>query len=57
VAQVLVRALGFDVKKQDVIRMVHDVDPHNAGAVNYDQFIDMSKEYDSLLTLHHPVAQ
>jgi hypothetical protein len=37
------RALGFDVKKPDVIKMVHDVDPNNAGSVDYEQFLEISK--------------
>jgi len=37
------RALGFDVKKPEVVRMVHDVDPNNAGAVDYDLFQEISK--------------
>lgn len=59
------RALGFDVKKPEVIKMVHgmlitlkvsrkiiffipfyptktDVDPSNAGSVDYDQFLEIS---------------
>jgi Ca2+-binding EF-hand superfamily protein len=37
------RALGFDVKKPEVVKMVHDVDPTNAGAVDYLQFLEISK--------------
>ena len=36
------RALGFDVKKPDIIKLVHDVDPNNSGAVDYDQFLEIS---------------
>ncbi|CAM9599827.1 unnamed protein product, partial [Heterosigma akashiwo] len=32
--KVLIRALGFPVKKQEVLKMVHDVDPHNDGFVD-----------------------
>jgi centrin-3 len=41
--QVLMRALGFDVKKPEVVKMVHDVDPANSGAVDYLQFLEISK--------------
>lgn len=39
--KVLMRALGFDVKKADIIKMVHDVDPSNAGNVDYEQFLEI----------------
>ena len=38
------RALGFDVKKADVIKIVHDVDPNNNGQVDYDQFLEIMAE-------------
>ena len=41
--KVLMRALGFQVKKPEVVKMVHEVDPHNEGIVNFDQFMDISK--------------
>lgn len=39
--KVLMRALGFDVKKPDIIKLVHDVDPNNSGAVDYEQFLEI----------------
>mmetsp|Transcript_12246 Transcript_12246/g.13185 ORF Transcript_12246/g.13185 Transcript_12246/m.13185 type:complete len:163 (-) Transcript_12246:154-642(-) len=42
--KVLMRALGFDVKKPEVIKMVHDVDPSNTGTVDYDQFLEIMAE-------------
>ena len=39
--QVLMRALGFDVKKADVIKIVHDIDPSNEGTVVYEQFLEI----------------
>jgi len=39
--KVLMRALGFEVKKPDIIKMVHEVDPTNAGTVDYDQFLEI----------------
>lgn len=38
------RALGFDVKKSDVIKLVHDIDPDNSGAVDYEQFLEIMGE-------------
>lgn len=37
------RALGFDVKKPDIVKMVHDIDPNNTGSVNYQQFLEISE--------------
>eukprot|EP01038_Epipyxis_sp_PR26KG_P007543 gene7543-10278_t len=42
--KVLMRALGFDVKKPEVIKMVHDVDPNNVGSVDYEQFLEIMAE-------------
>lgn len=42
--KVLMRALGFDVKKADVIKIVHDVDPNNEGTVVYEQFLEIMGE-------------
>jgi Ca2+-binding EF-hand superfamily protein len=36
------RALGFDVKKPEVVKLVHDVDPNNVGTVDYAQFLEIS---------------
>ncbi len=49
--KVLMRALGFDVKKPDVIKLVHDVDPNNSGSIDYDQFLEISKCLALLLLL------
>ena len=42
--KVLMRALGFQVKKTEVIKFVHGIDPHNDGCVNYDQYMDIMTE-------------
>ena len=47
--KVLMRALGFDVKKADVIKLVHDVDPNNEGTVVYEQFLEIMVSYIILL--------
>mmetsp|Transcript_15258 Transcript_15258/g.35796 ORF Transcript_15258/g.35796 Transcript_15258/m.35796 type:complete len:160 (+) Transcript_15258:100-579(+) len=39
--KVLMRALGFDVKKAEVVKYVHDVDPHNGGFVTFDQYLSL----------------
>jgi centrin-3 len=41
--KVLMRALGFDVKKLDVIKLVYEADNNNNGVINFDLFIDISK--------------
>lgn len=45
--KVLMRALGFQVKKRDVVAFVHTADPSNdTGTVNFNQFMDiMSDRY------------
>jgi Ca2+-binding EF-hand superfamily protein len=37
----LIRALGFPIKKGEVVRLVHDVDPSNEGFVTVSQLIDV----------------
>ena len=41
--KVLMRALGFDVKKNDVLKLVHEADNTNNGNVNFDLFIEISE--------------
>lgn len=41
--KVLMRALGFDVKKNDVLKLVHEADNNNNGNIKFDLFIDISK--------------
>lgn len=41
--QVLMRALGFNVKKQEVVKLAHEVDPTNNGTINYEGFLEISK--------------
>lgn len=42
--KVLMQALGFQVKKQQVVAMVKEVDPQNEGMVSFEQFLDMMTE-------------
>ena len=37
------RALGFDVRRGDVVKLVHEIDPHNTGLVSFDQFFEISE--------------
>lgn len=40
--KVSMRALGFDVKKEEVKRIMQEVDIENTGFVNFDQFLSIS---------------
>jgi Ca2+-binding EF-hand superfamily protein len=35
------RALGFQVKKADVRKMISEVDKDDSGAIDFDEFIEM----------------
>lgn len=37
------RALGFNVKKPEVVKLAHDVDPHNNGTIEYESFLEISE--------------
>mmetsp|Transcript_33913 Transcript_33913/g.43572 ORF Transcript_33913/g.43572 Transcript_33913/m.43572 type:complete len:172 (+) Transcript_33913:69-584(+) len=39
--KVLIRALGFPVKKQEVLKMVYDCDPNNEGTVDMDTYLEI----------------
>ena len=43
--KVLIRALGFEVKKKQVVKLVHDVDPANEGKVDYNIFLDIMTDF------------
>ena len=42
VASVVPQKEDVKVQKAEVVKMVHEVDPHNEGIVNFDQFMDIS---------------
>ena len=42
--KVAMRALGFAVKKADVLRLVRDVDVHDTGNITRDQFVSILKQ-------------
>ena len=35
------RALGFQVKKADVRKMIAEVDKDDSGAIDFDEFVEM----------------
>lgn len=46
--KVAIRALGFPVKKADVLKIVRDVDVAETGAINKKQFVNiLTKKYNS----------
>ena len=50
------RALGFDVKKHEVVKLVHDVDPRNHDNVNFGQFLEISTLRQTVAYLAKPWA-
>ena len=43
------RALGFPVKKTELVKLVHEVDPQNEGAVSLANFLEiMTDKYAAL---------
>ena len=42
-AQVAMRALGFDVKKADVLKILRDYDREGAGKISFDDFNETSE--------------
>ena len=41
--QVAMRALGFDVKKVDVLKIMKDYDRESTGKITFDDFNEVSK--------------
>jgi len=41
--KVLMRALGFPVKKAQVLKMAQEVDPNHGGAIDYDAYLEISE--------------
>ena len=37
------RALGFDVKKADVLKVLRDYDREGTGSISFDDYNDVSK--------------
>jgi len=40
--KVAMRALGFDVRKEEVRRILQEVDVEGTGLINFDQFLNIS---------------
>lgn len=46
--QVAMRALGFDVRKQDVLKILEDCDREGTGTIEFNDFLEVScSECDS----------
>ena len=45
--QVAIRALGFDVKKADVQKIMSDCDKHNTGKILLADFTEISRFYQA----------
>lgn len=43
IKQVLMRALGFQVKRAQVMKMAHEVDPNHGGAVDFETYLEISE--------------
>lgn len=43
IVQVAMRALGFDVKKADVLKIMKDYDREASGKITFDDFNEVSK--------------
>ena len=46
--KVLMRALGFQVKKRDVVKCIHDIEPTNEGHVDFALYAQIMAEKYSL---------
>jgi centrin-3 len=40
--KVTLRALGFDVKKAEVLKLMREYDPEETGKIEYSDFVDLS---------------
>lgn len=41
--KVAMRALGFDLKKAEVLKIIRDQDKHGSGKMDFDEFLKLSK--------------
>ena len=48
------RALGFDVKKADVLKIMKDYDREASGKITFDDFNEVSKYKDILYIYRKP---
>jgi Ca2+-binding EF-hand superfamily protein len=42
---VLMRALGFQVKKKEVLELVDEVDVHRSGRIDFNDYMEISKPH------------
>jgi len=42
---VILRALGFEIKKQEVQALMKEYDREETGRINYGDYVDLSKDY------------
>ena len=38
------RALGFEANKQEVAKMIAEIDKDNSGTIDFEEFLDMMKK-------------
>ena len=38
------KALGFDATKQEVSKMIQDIDKDGSGTIDFEEFLDMMKK-------------
>lgn len=43
--KVTLRALGFDVKKTEVLKLMREYDREESGRIEYGDFLDLSKRF------------
>lgn len=43
--KVILRALGFDVKKSEVVQMARDYDREESGRIGFEDFADISNNH------------
>jgi centrin-3 len=44
------RALGFDVKKAEVLKLMREYDPEESGKIQYSDFVDLSSHFPNAVT-------
>ena len=49
ILQVAIRALGFEVKKADVLKILRDYDREGSGKIKFQDFSEVSKSYRDLV--------
>ena len=55
ILQVAIRALGFEVKKADVLKILRDYDREGSGKMKFQDFSEVSKSHDPIPPLIPPL--